>query len=90
MAYLIVWELPNYPQTETGDERIVYSKRISSQSMLAYEDARKAIENVYPGRKVASPLEHLSNCLVLGVYISPNKQGYGRIAGNFQTWGVEQ
>lgn len=59
-------------------------------SMLAYEDARKAIESVYPGRKIASPLESMAKCLVLGVYVSPRKDGNGRIAGNFQLWGVER
>jgi hypothetical protein len=90
MAYLIIWELPKYPETETGAERVVYSKRHHARTMLAYEDARAAIESVYPGRKVSSPLEFQPNALVLGVYLSPNKEGFGRIAGNFMLWGVER
>jgi hypothetical protein len=90
MAYLIVWEFPNYPETETGAEKIVYSERHSAASMLAYEDARQAIESVYPKRRIASPLEFMANGLVLGVYVSPNRKGLGRIAGNFQLWSVEK
>lgn len=90
MAYLIVWELPNYPHTETGVEKIVYSKRHHARTMLPYEDAHAAIESVYPNRKIASPLDTMPNGLILMVYLSPNREGLGRIAGNFLLWSVER
>lgn len=87
MAYLIVWEFPNYPDTDK-DARIVIAQRHHARSMLAYEDVRQVLELQYPGKEISSPLGFLPNGLVLGVYLSPNKEGLGRIAGNFQLWSV--
>jgi hypothetical protein len=89
MAYLIVWEFPNYPDTDT-DARIVISKRHTASRMLEFSAVRAALEAKYSGFEISSPLGFLPKGLILGVYLSPNKAGEGRIGGNFQLWSVKQ
>jgi hypothetical protein len=89
MAYLIVWEFPKYPDTDT-DARVVISKCHTASRMLEYSAVRAALEEQYPGFEISSPLGFLPGGLVLGVYLSPNKEGQGRIGGNFQLWSVKR
>lgn len=86
MAYLICAEYPNYPDTTTS--RNVVSKRYP-QKPPEYADVRAALEKVYPGKQVYSPLDHCPGGTVLAAYISPNKEGEGRIVWNFQLWSVK-
>lgn len=87
VTYLVAWEFPNYPETEkTG--KLVLSVRYKLTDAGRYDLIRPLLEAHYPGRKLASPLEFLPGGLVLGVYLSPDKEGFGRVGGNFMLWSV--
>lgn len=86
MAYLICMAHPDYPNTDVSS--IVVSQRYPKKAP-EYADVKAALEKVYPGKTVYNPLEHCRGGLVHSAYLSPNKQGEGRIVWNFQLWSVK-
>lgn len=56
---------------------------------FTYGAIRLFLTELFPNHMIASPLEDMPpGGRVLGVYVSPNKEGVGRIDHNFQQWAV--
>jgi hypothetical protein len=84
MAYLIIMRHDNFPVTETGSS--IVSATVHPNRPMEYGRIRERMEQLYPDRIIASPLEHLPSAIVHSVYLSPNRDGNERIIGNFQLW----
>jgi len=87
MPYLIIDEYPDYPNTDRYNR--VVTERVKGS--LNYAMIRPVLERVYPGRELKTPLEHGGpGFIILGVYLSPRKNGVGRIVCNFEMWAVSK
>jgi len=78
----------NYLVVRDGES--IHAKAMRGDfAVFHYPAIRKFLEQLYPNKPIASPLEDLpTNSHIVTVYVSPNKQGHGRINYNFQQWGV--
>lgn len=60
---------------------------------LDYERVRAAVAAAYPGAAVFSPLESPpagAAPVFLDAYLSDNRDGAGRVGGNFQEWAAAE
>lgn len=55
---------------------------------FTYDTIRRVLENRFPGKGIASPMDNTKSQMLLSVYAAPNPEGLGRIDHNFQYWGV--
>ena len=86
VTYLIITRCDDYPVTDTGTS-IVSATRHPSKPM-EYSSIRERLEQLYPGRTIASPLDWMPNGIVHLVYLSPNRNGEVRTIDKFQLWAV--
>lgn len=81
MAHLII--------KERGEEGAILSSRRCAAAPPSYWRIRDDIGRLFPDRKICSPLDACApNALQLIVYVSPNKEGRGRISTLYRGWAV--
>ena len=85
--WLIAWEFPDYPATDTPASVLRGAQPHPAHGVDAVQ-ARAMLERLYPGRRVYSPLEHWPDGMVVSVYVSPNRRGEGRAFSNFCLYSI--
>jgi hypothetical protein len=72
---------------------MVRTERVPASKLTeagGYERQRELLERAFPGWLLASPLDPYPRgaveCKVVAVFISPNKNGVGRMASDVKLW----
>ncbi len=74
-----------------GNEQLFSVPMRGKYKTFSYPTVRNLLEEKYPGRTVYSPLETAKGkFMVVAVWVSPSKDGTGRIEQQFHEWAVQE
>ncbi len=91
MRYLIIWEHGEQLDHTGTLGRLALARPMRREwREFCYRTIRMALEEVYQGRLIASPLDPHPGpgSLIVAAYVSPRRDGVGRQENNFQLWAV--